>query len=118
MYIVMTISELQLYAGLSLDVMDRLYWDPRDLLPENTGISDAELDKFEVCVPEAVAREFGIISERGERWISRFLNLPDDYAIPQAKAPERTLPTKEEPVPKELFPLVIVPKRSDIAETS
>jgi len=118
MYVVMTIGELGLHAGYELDVFDRLGWDYRDLNPEWTGICGEELDKFEICVPEAVARDFGIIADRGERWISRFLNYADDFIIPQAEAPRRKLPTKEEPVPQELFPLVIVPKRSDIDETS
>ena len=117
MYVVMTIGELELHAGLSLDVMDRLYWDPHQLLPEYTGISDEELDRFEVCIPESVARDFGIIADRGERWISRFLNWRADIMIPQAKAPKRKLPTKEEPVTKDMFHLVIDPKRAGAAAT-
>ena len=98
MYIVMTIGELGLHAGYGMDVMDRFGWDCRQLDPENTGISGEELDKFEICVPESVAREFGIISDRGERWIRRFLNWPDDLIIPQAEAPPNpNLPTQEEP---------------------
>ena len=118
MYIVMTIGELGLHAGFGCDVLDRFGWDYRNLSPECTGISDEELDKFEICIPEAVARDFGIVADRGERWISRFLNYPDNFTIPQAEAPKRELPTKDEPVHQELFSLVIVPKGSDIAETS
>ena len=118
MYIVMTIGELGLHAGYGEDVLDRFGWDYRNLEPESTGISADEIDEFEICVPEAVARDFGIIADRGERWISRFLNYPDDFIIPQAKAPERELPTKEEPIPQELFPLIMVAKKFDITETS
>jgi len=111
MYIVMTIGELGLHAGYGEDVLDRFGWDHRNLEPESTGISADELDEFEICVPEAVARRFGIVADRGERWISRFLNYRNCFIIPQAEAPRRKLPTKEEPVRRELFPLVIDPKR-------
>ncbi len=113
MYVVMTTAELFQYAGFvaGIDgtdrtgVQDAFGWDGRNLETESTGISQSELDAFEICVPEHVARRMGILAPRGEFWISRAVEGDGTASKPGPKAlpPKRPLPRKGEPVQLQLI---------------
>ena len=114
MYVVMTTAELFQYtgcwAGISgtedSGVEDNLGWDYRSLEPEYTGISKSELDAFEICLPERVARRMGILAPRGEYWIKRAVENGEwpSSQVPQAIPPTRPLPCKGEPAQLQLVP--------------
>ena len=121
MYVVMTTAELFQYTGYwrgfdgreESGVEDTLGWDFRELETENTGISQSELDQFEICLPSRIARRMGILAPRGEFWIKRAVDggacLECGYwtasPVPQAIAPDRPLPSKGEPVQLRLVPI-------------
>jgi len=100
----MTIEELRLNCGLGEEVCDSFGWDRRSLEEEHRGIPWDELKKFEVCMPGATGRRFGLICPRGERWIERFLSLSGDRSYPWAHCPDRNLPTKGYPYQIKLAP--------------
>ncbi len=114
MYVVMTTAELFQYTGYWRGIDDTydsgvekcLGWDFRSLDPEYTGISKSELDAFEICIPESVARRMGILAPRGEFWIRRAVESGESASksVPQAMPPTRPLPHKGEPVQLELVP--------------
>lgn len=114
MYVVMTTAELFQFTGFvsGIDgtertgVQDTLGWDGRDLETENTGISQSELDAFEICLPEYLARRMGILAPRGEWWISRAVEGSGSASKPgpKAMAPDRELPEKGKPVQLQLVP--------------
>ena len=115
MYVVMTTAELFQYTGFvagidgtdDTGVQDTFGWDGRELETESTGISQSELDAFEICVPERVARRMGILAPRGEYWISRAVEGGGSASKPGPKAlpPARPLPRKGEPVQLQLVPI-------------
>ena len=94
MYVVMTLEELWLNCGLSMDVCDTFWWDIRSLEEEHCGIPWEELKKYEVCMCDGVARRLGLVRPRGEEWIDRFLTLPGDRGYSWAQAPKRKLPSR------------------------
>ena len=119
MYVVMTTAELFQYTGFitgidgteNTGVRALFGWGGRDLATF-TGISQSELDAFEICIPERVARRLRILAPRGEFWISQAVGSskwPESgewplKPVPEAIAPDRPLPEKGKPFQLQLVP--------------
>lgn len=113
MYVVMTTAELFQYVGFIAGIdstgasgdEDIFGWDYRDLETESTGISQSELDAYEICIPERIARQKGILAPRGEDWIRRAVEAGERGPIPKAMPPNRPPPEKGKPVQLQLVPI-------------